>query len=370
MNDSGYTSSHPLDLPKIPRFAKEKNNQKTPSWMVSFDDIVSSNFYEKYNTYCPLDGYWAAEERPSRSLDDGVTRLGNPYVIIPTGTYTPILENKMIKGEVVDTITVVRLNKVGEDIVEVQQIIYKTCRILMVRNELDEVVICFKPMTVETIIHAHNQSNAQSKTISGKFSTVVYNSNSGICSWNTNKGVTKASPLSLPTIPTVVVDPDNPTQSKWIMSFTVGGKNTILNSDVQGYENYTLMHGFLDQISLYLVDPQKVTPSSLANSALSIENVCFIVPFGIYTTFLQDALRYGKLIDKVEIVLLTHIQDKVFPLQRFTYTNCKLEFLEQKFDDVYGCFRTHAREHIVYDIDIKAGSVKGNVASILTIKDD
>lgn len=138
------------------------DNQKsvTPEWMVSLSSVAASevdgdgieNGPGALNTYIQLFG-WAdqsARDTSGYSSNEYFTsasmQMQNPVIVIKNGIHTPQIETKLYGGNIIGTISVVRLQNIS-DIDEVnevrQEVRYDGCNFTRVKQEEDYLWVQF-----------------------------------------------------------------------------------------------------------------------------------------------------------------------------------------------------------------------------------
>ena len=155
-----------LPWPEVTFFASQTlghgDSQKasTPEWMVFIGDITSSqvdgagveNGPGGLDSYIQLFG-WAdqsARDTSGYSTNEYFTsasmQMQNPVIVIKNGTHTPIVESKLYGGNIIGTISVVRLQNISDvDDINVvrQEVKYEGCNFTRVKQEEDYLWVQF-----------------------------------------------------------------------------------------------------------------------------------------------------------------------------------------------------------------------------------
>lgn len=151
-----------LSIPVVDPRIKHTNNVSTPEWMILMDTYLSSTI-KKYELFAELYG-WHAEQahltkgRTANQLFSTATvQHSNVLVVLPAGIYIPTLEAKMNSGANILGVVIVRLGNMGDMNVKLQTIAYTNCKIDSIQQQLDEVIISFRPESKLNTIYKYNQ---------------------------------------------------------------------------------------------------------------------------------------------------------------------------------------------------------------------
>lgn len=130
----------------------------TPEWMVQIGDgilasastVAGDNDYGG-NGYVELLKWEARSSRDVRGLStnqmlsSASLRHSHVEIHIPIGDYLPVLETKMHTAEELATITIVRLgNFAGQQMQEVQNIVFNECQIVFFEQSGDILILGFR----------------------------------------------------------------------------------------------------------------------------------------------------------------------------------------------------------------------------------
>lgn len=131
-----------------------KSNSTTPEWMVKIEGLTESTI-TGFTEYCELLGWFGESARkinmnntqyPAASLQHSEV-----VVVIPTGGFLAILENKMNKGEPLPEVEIINFaqNK------KLQSIVYRVCTLSSMQQELDKAVIKLNIVEKENTINVY-----------------------------------------------------------------------------------------------------------------------------------------------------------------------------------------------------------------------
>lgn len=153
---------------------RHTNNVSTPEWMIKIDDLLSSTI-EKFEGFADLYGWHAEQARltkgspASQLYSTAAVQHSNVLIVLPAGIYIPTLETKMNTGANIALIKIVRLANVGDLKVSLQEIEYTNCKIDSMEQQLDEVIISFRPEARQNTIIKYAQDGSKKGQAVSKF---------------------------------------------------------------------------------------------------------------------------------------------------------------------------------------------------------
>lgn len=152
-----------LSIPFVDPRIKHTNNVSTPEWMILMDTYLSSTI-KKYEFFAELYGWHAEQSRLTKGrtanqfFSTATVQHSNVLVVLPAGIYIPTLETKMTSGANILGIVIVRPGNMGNTNVKLQTIAYTNCKIESLQQQLDEVIISFRPESKLNTIYKYNQT--------------------------------------------------------------------------------------------------------------------------------------------------------------------------------------------------------------------
>jgi len=156
---SNHSTSIPIVTPQI----KHTNNVSTPEWMILMDTYLSSTV-KKFELYTELYGWHAEHARLTKGRVAGqlfstaAAQHSDVLVVLPAGIYIPTLETKMNSGTNIKGIVIVRIGNIGNQNLKLQTIAYTNCKIEWIQQQLDELIISFRPTNRLSTIYKYNQA--------------------------------------------------------------------------------------------------------------------------------------------------------------------------------------------------------------------
>jgi hypothetical protein len=130
---------------------------KSPEWMLRLDDILFS-YVQGYEDCCELFGWYAESNRftsadVSNELFTSATlKHSDIIVIIPNGGYGSVLQTCMNSGNIIESMSIVRLGNVGNMKVKLQEIAFDICRVQSFQQQLDRINLNIQ-VTTKTDTH-------------------------------------------------------------------------------------------------------------------------------------------------------------------------------------------------------------------------
>ena len=153
---------------------RHTNNVSTPEWMIKIDDLLSSTI-EKFEGFADLYGWHAEQARLTKGrlanqlFSTAAVQHSNVLIVLPLGIYIPMLETKMNSGGNIALIKIVRLANVGDLKVSLQEVEYTNCKIDSMEQQLDEVIISFRPEARQNTIIKYAQDGSKKGQAVSKF---------------------------------------------------------------------------------------------------------------------------------------------------------------------------------------------------------
>jgi hypothetical protein len=167
---NGHNIAVPVSNPNI----NHQNRVKTPEWMISIDDLMNSTI-ENFEDHAELFGWYAEQSRITEGsaannlFSTATVQHSNVIIVIPNNIYGPTLEFKMNSGANIAKIHIVRLSNVGDLKVPLQEINYTNCRVESIQQELDKLIISFRPETRENTVIKYKQDGSKEGQAVTKF---------------------------------------------------------------------------------------------------------------------------------------------------------------------------------------------------------
>ena len=162
------------NLDQIVPSERYENASKTPEFMVKLGDMASSTV-EGYEDYVQLFHFAYEINRftnpnvADQLYTSGRVSIEDPMMIIPNGYFAPILQMKLMRGDLLEEIHVKRLANIFETNVCVQEIIFTDCYLQRCIPKYDTTIFTFRPETFENIVYTYDQRGQLQGTTSVKF---------------------------------------------------------------------------------------------------------------------------------------------------------------------------------------------------------
>lgn len=167
----GQSSGQPLtvdskNIPMVNQSIHHEGRVTTPEWMISIDDLLSSSI-ENFETFSELYGWFAEQARLTKGytsdqfFSTASVQHSNVIIVLPAGIYIPTLESKMNMGANIALIKIVRLSNNGDVKQSNQEIEFTNCKIESMRQELDNIIISFRPETRQNTIIQYGQDGTK-----------------------------------------------------------------------------------------------------------------------------------------------------------------------------------------------------------------
>lgn len=170
INLANRSTSIPMVDPNI----RHTGRVTTPEWMIQIDDLLSSTI-ENFEDYGELYGWYAEQARltqgntGSQLITTAAAQHSNVLIVLPAGIFIPTLETKMNTGANIALIKIVRLANVGDLKVSLQEIEFTNCKIETMQQQLDEIIISFRPESRQNTIIKYKQDGSKEGQAVSKF---------------------------------------------------------------------------------------------------------------------------------------------------------------------------------------------------------
>lgn len=157
---------HGFAIPTVSPEIKHSNKVTTPEWMVAIDDLLSSTI-DGFDKACELFGWHAEQARittgstANQLFTTATVQHSNVSIIIPMGIFVPTLETKMTTGANLASIKISRIANITDQKVPLQEIEYTNCKIDAIQQQLDRVVISFRPETRTNTVYKYKQDGSK-----------------------------------------------------------------------------------------------------------------------------------------------------------------------------------------------------------------
>ncbi len=157
-----YVKNTSFRIPIVDSDMGYNESISVPEWMIQVDDILSSSI-KNFENFSELYGWYSDRSRLTKGrtannlFSTSAIQHSNVLAVLPAGIYFPTLENKMNRGTNISFVLLVRLTNVGQTR-EIQQIIlYTDCKIESIQQQLDEIIVSFRPESCTNIIFKYTQ---------------------------------------------------------------------------------------------------------------------------------------------------------------------------------------------------------------------
>lgn len=135
----------------------------TPEWMIQMDDILKSSV-DGLEDHCELFGFGCESGRATTGTSgnelftSAAIKHSDVSIIIPNGSYGPVLENKMNTGATLVLIKIIRLAHLTDMKKSLQEIEFGNCKIQNIRQELDRLIVTFRIETRKNTNFEYDQA--------------------------------------------------------------------------------------------------------------------------------------------------------------------------------------------------------------------
>lgn len=187
VNDMKIIKLAGRSLIHFPIHGTNKNNElsgiskSTPEWMIRMDDIleghVSSHAGDSKGTQ--LFGFSYHTERETvgypvnQLIANAAFRLSDLIVLIQNATYSPILEQYMNNGTLINNIVITRWGWIGASLTQLEQRVFSICYITQFRQILDYVVLFVRYVEVHENIYIYSQTGESMGQTGSKISALT-----------------------------------------------------------------------------------------------------------------------------------------------------------------------------------------------------
>jgi type VI protein secretion system component Hcp len=165
---------HPITVPVVDPQIVHQNRIVTPEWMILIDDLMSSSI-ENFEDYGELYGWYAEQARVTEGstannlFSTSTVQHSNVVIVIPNNVYGPTLEFKMASGSKLSKIKIVRLSNMKNLKVAIQVVTFANCRIESIQQQLDRLVVSFRPEKRENKVFKWKQDGKKEGQAVTKF---------------------------------------------------------------------------------------------------------------------------------------------------------------------------------------------------------
>lgn len=156
---------------------KEENDQtgiskSTPEWIVSIPAAGEIQALELFGF-----SHGATRENVGHSVNHliagSATHFSSLSIIVQLNIFSPIFEQQMNNGTLLENVTIVRNGWVKGAIVELEKRIFSTCYITRFTQILDYVVLEIRTCDVEENVNIYDQSGNKTGAVISKTSTTT-----------------------------------------------------------------------------------------------------------------------------------------------------------------------------------------------------
>lgn len=163
-----------ISIPMVNPSIVHTSHVSTPEWMVMIDDLLNSTIEGtpsgtdiNLTTCAELLGWFSEQARLTKGntsnqlFSTAAIQHSSVVIAIPMGEYVASLENKMNTGSNIAAIKLIRLGNYGDAAeslkAPLQIITYTNCRLESTQQQLDKIVLSFRPETRENNIVRYGQ---------------------------------------------------------------------------------------------------------------------------------------------------------------------------------------------------------------------
>lgn len=152
-----------------------RNATATPEFMVKIDGVDTKSTLENFTDHVQLFhfSYRISRLTNPNAADQLYTSarvvIEDPIMIIPNGNFAPIIMNKLMKGDKIDTIHIARLANIAQVNVVVQELTFTNSYFQLYEPKYDVIKVTFRPTTIENKINSYDQNGTNTGSTSVKF---------------------------------------------------------------------------------------------------------------------------------------------------------------------------------------------------------
>ncbi len=152
-----------------------RNVTATPEFMIKIDGVDTKSSLENFTDHVQLFhfNYRLSRLTNPNAADQLYTSarvvIEDPVMVIPNGNFAPIIMNKLMKGDKIETIHLVRLANIAQINVVVQELTFTNSYFQTYEPKYDTVVVTFRPATIENKINSYDQGGTNTGSTSVKF---------------------------------------------------------------------------------------------------------------------------------------------------------------------------------------------------------
>ncbi|OJX11173.1 MAG: hypothetical protein BGO77_03955 [Caedibacter sp. 37-49] len=152
-----------------------RNVTATPEFMIKIDGVDTKSTLENFKDHVQLFhfNYRLSRLTNPNAADQLYTSarvvIEDPVMVIPNGNFAPIIMNKLMKGDKIETIHIARLANIANINVIVQELTFTNSYFQTYEPKYDTVVVTFRPATIENKINSYDQAGTNTGSTSVKF---------------------------------------------------------------------------------------------------------------------------------------------------------------------------------------------------------
>lgn len=157
---------HGIQVPIVNPAIDHSGRVATPEWMIAIDDLLSSTV-EGFDKACELLGWYAEAGRittgntANQLFTTATVQHSNVVIVIPNGIFGPTIEVKMNTGANLALIKISRIANITDQRVPLQEIEYTNCKIETIQQQLDRLVVTFRPETRQNTVYKYKQDGSK-----------------------------------------------------------------------------------------------------------------------------------------------------------------------------------------------------------------
>lgn len=152
-----------------------RNVTATPEYMVKIETGESKSTIENFVDHVQLFHFYYKIARltnpnsGNQLFTSARATIEDPVMVIPNGNLAPIIINKLLKGDLIPTIHVVRLANIAQVNVIAQELTFTNNFFQTYEPRYDTVIVSFKPTIFENKINSYDRNGKNTGSTSVKF---------------------------------------------------------------------------------------------------------------------------------------------------------------------------------------------------------
>jgi hypothetical protein len=163
-----------LNIPMMNSSIQHTSHIAMPEWMVMMDDLLSSTVTGTLDEIdvdltkcCELLGWYSEQARLTKGntvnqlFSTAAVQHSSVLIAIPVGNYVASLENNMNSGTNIAVIELIRLANMTDLRKPLQCVTYTNCLIESVQQQLDKLILSFRPETRQNTIIQYSQDGVK-----------------------------------------------------------------------------------------------------------------------------------------------------------------------------------------------------------------